>query len=515
MKIDVQNGLREKLEGLLVAVLCKFGTGASYGRGGFSPKAVPRMFISALSDMDGIDIYNIPDEIKPVLKQMVSFVSTTIQGRDIGMRMGTEEEVQDLIEDVERECRAACLAIDGKIDPALIVDLSPKYSRVMHESIEDNAKLARDEFNAMRNRRSLSKEPSDFNRKVMDVYMGRVSALKVAEFTNVGARKDARDDGPKKAGVVKKDVSTLRAIGSNGANVNAENLFDGSYTLGLFLKGFHDDFKDGKINQRDLFDLKDDAFLMQQTLPNVMSALASADYEHGFDAIGGNGPQWTVGRLLDVKRNGWKENGKVLDEVTKFHAVLAYDAVLSTAMLEALLDTPKPWMGGSIRKMFRMAMNGSLPPKGFENTEEDIVFSVYEREGRLNALKFGAHTLEKFPHVIDAQRMAASKRMARAIVHETERRIDLSATDPQNPIAIDPDSKAAKSLLYHIACARRSLGPINMENNLGQIGLGAHPVRVMDRILDAYPSLNVALLQAPTNDNVFLETAVNHRHEQG
>jgi hypothetical protein len=245
---------------------------------------------------------------------------------------------------------------------------------------------------------------------------------------------------------------------------------------------------------------------MQQTLPNVMSALAAADYEHGFDAIGGDGPQWTVGRLLDIKRNGWKENGKVLDEVTKFHAVLAYDAVLSTAMLDALLDTPKPWAGGSIRKMFRMAMNGTLPRKGFEKSEEEIVLSVYGHEDRLNALKFGARTLEKFPHVIDAQRSSSSKRMARAIVHETERRIDLSATDPQNPIAIDPDSKAGKNLLYHIACARRSLGPINMENNLGQIGLGANPVRVMDRILNAHPRLYGVLASAHSNDYLYLDT---------
>lgn len=102
----------------------------------------------------------------------------------------------------------------------------------MHESIQDNAKLARDEFNAMRTRESVSRSKANIGRMIMDVYMGRVSALKVAEFTNVGARKDARSDGPKKAGVVKKDVSTLRAIGSNGANVNAENLFDGSIVTG-------------------------------------------------------------------------------------------------------------------------------------------------------------------------------------------------------------------------------------------------------------------------------------------
>jgi hypothetical protein len=501
------NGDRAKLEGVFVGILRKIGTGASYARGGFSPKAVPRMFISALSEMPGIDINNIDPKMRPVLKQMVSFVSTTIQGRDIGMRMGSEQEVQDLIEDVERECRMACLAIDGKIDPALIVKPASKYSAAMKASIERNAKHARDSYYMMRTERSTSRNPNDFNKLKLDLYMERVAALIVAEHTNVGARKDARKDGTKTKRVEKKSVSTLRAIGSNGASVNAESLFDGSYSLGKFLSGFHADLKAGQIAQADLYDLAHDPFFTQQTLPNVMSALAAADYEHGFDDLAGDGPEWTVKRLVTLKNSKWEVKGadgkmKKLDEITKFHAKLAYDALRATAMMEALLDTPEPVKGmkGQLRKLWQ---TGGAPLKGFDQSEENMIYALYRPEDRLNKLKFGPKTKDLYPHIKDTQDLAQVKRLSRAIVHETERRVDLLETDPENPQAINPENKEDKSLLYDIANGRRHHGPINIQNNLDQSGLGANPVRLMDRVVARYPAAQKARKLARTRNFEF------------
>ena len=183
---------KRKLEDKFVPILRKVGTGASTARGGFSPKVVPRLFLNALSDA-GYDLDNIPDEIRPVLKQMVSFVSTTIQGRDITLRMGTAEVVQDLIEDVAQECRAACLMIDGKFKGYSTVIAQPavKYSPKMRLAMEDIAQKARDEFFEMRKRPYQSRGP-DFNRNILDVFIDRVSASVVALFTGTGARPAAR-----------------------------------------------------------------------------------------------------------------------------------------------------------------------------------------------------------------------------------------------------------------------------------------------------------------------------------
>ena len=487
--------LDQSTNAALIAVLRKIGTGASTARGGFSPKIVPRLFINALSDA-GYDLDNIDDDLKPVLKQMVSFVSTTIQGRDVAMRMGTEESVQDLMQDVAAECQIACLTIDGhlKNTSEKIYKVAPQYSDKMRDAIEKRSQEARDQYQEMRTDTIKTSDNSEFGRPFVDVYIEKVSAAKMAEFTNVGARPDVRSESEEFAQAVSlKPTTKQRAIGSNNALENSESCFDSIYTLGYFLSGIHKDYREGRISLEDISLMKNDPFFMEQMLPNAMTAAAFADYEYGFDMLDGE-KKWDVEALIEAKKNNWKG----LDKITRFHARLAYDAVLATASLEAL-QNPPTLISSTLSNIFDNAA------RGFDLNEEEMIYKIYNKNDRLNKLKFGKKTMKAFSDIKDVQKHKEEVLTARALLHETERRVFLTNTDPDNEKAIDPNTTKGKSFLHHVACSVRTASQKNLEVLLDHTGFQSNNVPVYDRVLELKPEILRRLNKKVANDNKGLD----------
>ena len=247
--------------------------------------------------------------------------------------------------------------------------------------------------------------------------------------------------------------------------------------------------------------LKKDPFYMKQILPNAMTALAYSDYEQAFDAL--EQDDWTIEKLLEAKKNNWDG----LDELTRFHAVLSYDAVFMTAAMEALQDTPKlSFARGMLKKAFSRVSGGVFQPIGFELPQEQIILNVYSKNDRLNKLKFGQKTKAIFPDIEDTLKHNEDSRLSRSIIHEIERRAHLADTDADNPHAIDPTTVEGKSLLHHIACAHRTLGPKNMEVLLDHTGFQSDDTPVFDRVLCLHPGLQKRVkldMELYANDNVF------------
>ena len=462
----------------ITAILEKLGTGASYARGGFSPKIVPRMFLynlSALWDITRLKERFFPEQIS-VLKQMASFVSTTIQGRAVGYQFGTAKSVYDTISGIDAEITAVHLAIDGNIAPELVAPLAVRYSQDMQDTLSELEQECRNEYNKMRTR----KNPDNEEELWFNIVMKKISALFLSEKANTGARKDQRSEASNKDQKPEpKPVDELRAIGCNIAIANSELYFDGAYTLGLFMEKLHKVYKKNVILRQDLTDFRNDAFYFQQVFPNAMAALASANYEHAFDQLSQGEKEWTVQQILEVHENKYKN----LDKHETFVAVLAYDALKATAYMHALQETqdvkPPTPQKGILRKNFFRADKSSQPleqPKtGFDlPSEKDIILSLYKQEDRLHELKFSDKLRSIFPDLDSIITSSKDQALSRAIVHETEQRIRNYGIELSNPV------------LHHIACARRSFGPINMENLLDRSGFGHRKEPLFDIIRKKY-----------------------------
>lgn len=426
-----------------IAVLEKLGTGCSYARGGFSPKAVTRLFINALT---GMKDWHQKD--KKLLRQMASFVSTTAQGRDIGLRYGTAAQVWDMLADIDANITAAVMVIDKKVQPEIVTppaaEYTPNMRRFMEEIREKQCRRYNDELRSKQSINSMG----DLR---LDLYLSEVSATTISAKSTPGARPPSRNNN---------SIANSRAITLNIANENTETLYDGSYTLGFFLRDMHQAYLDSEITKQDIKMFINDEFYMRQTFSNSMAAMASADYEHGFDQLSQGHDTWNVGRLCDVEKRNYAGMG----ENTAFHAVLANDAVLATAYMEALLNIDRG---------------------DFALSEDEIIAKVYNPSDRLNILKFGEQTKKFYPDVQQLQGHLPEKRLSRAVIHEIERRVRLYNAGSNDPQALNPADPEVESLLYHIAGARRNQGPINMNNLLDQpgSGFGSTATPVMDLIL--------------------------------
>lgn len=422
----------------------KIGTGMSPVRGGMSPQAVPRILINVLSELEEFNEQELSPDDLAILKKMASHVSTTIQGRDAGIRMATPEQAYDMISGVLEEMCAACLAIDGKIPLDISGPKAARYSGAMRNALDRIEREACEEYAEMRKRQSLKSETLGQNR--MDMYLQGTSALIMAEKAGVGARRDARKDLVRSGNKVeKKPVSGLRAIGTTMAIENNETRFDGSYTLGsIILRKLYLAYQEGTIKKSDLRTFWNDPFYMEQTYPNAFVTLAAGDYEHGFDKLrSGEHPWRTLGALMEAIKAGYKDMGD--NEV--FHADLTMDAIRATAYMEALANTV---LGGGT---------------GFDKSEEEIIGAVYKKTDRLNKLKFGPRTRRKFPDIKEVQENTAANLLSRAIKHEMERRIDSGEIGISSP--------EDNSILHHIACADRTHGPLNMGILMDRTGFGS------------------------------------------
>lgn len=432
---------------LNLPVCTKIGTGASHARGGFSPKAVSRVFLNALTAHPDWETLN-ADQRK-IMRQMVSFVSTTIQGRDAGLRLGTDEQVYCMMSDLDHGMIAGCMAIDRKIPPDIAAPRPTKFSPAMEAVLKEICEKQCIKYSEIVRGLECT-SIGELSTRRIDKYMS-VLPVNITEFTNVGARPPSRDG--------KKLISRARAIGCNIAIANTNTYFDGSCGIGSFMQVLHKRYKDGKITKSDLQDFVNDEFFMKQIFSNAMSALASADYEYGFEKVSGSKEIGTVKMLKDSRNHNYDRMNANL----AYHTVLADDAIRATAYIEALLSK-----------------------KGFDQTHEEIMSKIYKPEDTLRSLKFGPKTKTFYPDIEQLQAYAPKKKLMSAILNEADERIRLHQRKPESESALNPDDDMIKPLLHHIALAHRNLGPINMNNLLDQPGMafGSRPVPVMGRIFD-------------------------------
>jgi hypothetical protein len=119
----------------------------------------------------------------------------------------------------------------------------------------------------------------------------------------------------------------------------------------------------------------------------------------------------------------------------------------------------------------------------FDLSHNEIIEKVYNRDDRLNALKFGKRTKQLYPDIQQIQDYAPESRLSRGVVQEMEERIRLHAINPADPRALDPKDKRVVAIMHHIACAGRNLGPFNMNNLQDQPGtaFGSEPLPVLER----------------------------------
>jgi hypothetical protein len=371
-------------------------------------------------------------------------VSTTAQGRDIGLRFGTRYQIYDMLFGIDAEINAASMVIDEKIPPEKIEPSTAVYSPIMKYVLREARHTETERYNTVLRKEESQKYQGELR---LDLYAHAVSALKTCALMMTGARPPGRKEIKSK--IMDILISSGRAIGCNIAIENSETYFDGSYTLGSFFRHIHDEYKKGVINRDDLKALYHDKFYMQQMFINAFSSLASADYEHGFDMTDpGQGREWTVGRVRDMEKSRYKG----MEENLAFHTVLAHDAILATAYMEAFLN---------------------FESDAFDKTEDEIVSALYESGSNLAHLRFGPNTRDHFPDIAMLESYAAEKRLARATMHDVERRLRAGE--------INADNAQIKSLLIGIATARRNMGPINIGNLLDRFGsaFGARHAPVM------------------------------------
>lgn len=441
-----------------LAILFKKGTGSSYARGGYSPKVEPRKFIATLAEgmphlfsKDGF--FTSTPEMQKILRRLVSFVSFTIQGRDMGLRLGRPQVCYDMIHGIFQEIMGANLVLMGHAKPEHVAPNPPHYHQAMIHFMNRTDALAVEAYENLRADKSREKSVTI----VLNNYMEAIAAPHVAEHAGVGARKPAR------AGAGKgkpKPATELRAIGSNILHEFGLTFHDGYYPLGHWMSALHDAYNNEQISRKDLLDLCNDEFRMRQMFSNAFAALAAADFEHGFDILF-PAQDWTVGRVLEAV----EANYQGLSENQALHVRIAYDALLSTSLMEALLST------------------GPGDDCAFDADRFEVIRKLYGDNDRLNILKFGPQTKEFYPHIADIQRLEPERRLSRALIHEARRRNDEGLLDPDN----NPDHKR---LLHQIACSARSWGPYNMGNLLDKPGsaFGAKPVPVLRRIMDFWRS---------------------------
>ncbi len=457
-----QQNAERKLISLSVSflqpILKKIGTGMSYARGGIPPEVIPRLFLNSLSgkrefDFTGGKNLHV-DRVKKVLKQMTTFASTTVQGRAAGMLFGTSGQVYDSIRSVVNEMAGVCLAIDKKIDPTLIAPLAVEYEpstkKILHTLQEECQKI----YGDMRSEESIE----DQGNKRIDRYMDATAPMIMAAYTGVGARKAARTGNNDNSKTQKPVLTKQRAIGSNKAFELGGTLADGSYSIGHMLKNLHEQYKEGNVSREDIIKFANDDLYLKKRFSNGFSALASADYQHGYDLIShGNGSWWDVKNICAADNRGMVN----LDELHIQHTKFAVDAIYATSFMEALLQTTDE-VG-----------------TGFDKDIDQIITGIYEWTDQVNKLNFGEKTRKKYPAIDNLQVHAQDRILDRAIQFEVERRIDAGDIDPTDP--------EVSTLLYHIACASQTAGPINLQGVLDQPGMtfGARSEPVFDIIRKA------------------------------
>jgi len=462
------------------AALYKIGTGCSYARGGFPSEIVPRLHLNTLSRF--VDFKSLSDQSRKILKKQMAFVSTTIQGRGPGIMRGTAQQVQDSLAKTGFGIDAACLAVDGKIDVKDVTPLAVKYSPKMTKFLDATEQDMRDHyFNEIRH------EPSDVENDttVENRYMRSVSATMMALLTNVSARKPSRDDSDGKVVTLEdKDTGGQRAIGQNVVKEWSESLPDGWGELGRFMQQTRGAFENDDIDRKDVSDLASDEIYIRHKWGNAMLALAHADNEWGFDKLASDkgtltDQRWTVGKLLQVVNDDYtiydplKRETVALDEEERRHAEIAYEALVASSHMEALLNTSAQSRAGRLKSKFTRATK----QKDMRLSERDIILQTYSEDDTLEKTKFGEKTKELYPEIENIQKLSQDNKVMRAMVHEGERR--LREKEGQG-VHLEEGSVEIQKF-RHIAMARRSFGPITLPNLMDNVSVtfGARPKSAM------------------------------------
>jgi len=209
------------------------------------------------------------------------------------------------------------------------------------------------------------------------------------------------------------------------------------------LHQIHEDYKHGKITKADILKFKNDPFWMDYVFENVFTALALVDLKQGIDIInaqetpnGSSSKDWTVGTIF--------KSYKGSNEVEKVHRKMAREAMVATAMMEALLSTTEE--------------DGT----GFDHKYGEVISHLYTMEDPVK-INFGHRTTEYFPQ-LEATRQAAKRHLYdRAVMYEMEKRIKSGVLNPNETGA----------LLHHVACTYRSTTLSHMGIILDQRGFGA------------------------------------------
>lgn len=448
------------------AVMDQKGGGLSYARGGLAPQMLPRHMLNIIEEIRQEDKIEFSAEDKQTLKQIVSFVAATIQGRAPGIMMGTPAQVYDLLFGIQEQAVAASMAIDGHVPSSLVAPSPAIYSPSMKAILNKAERDCMDKYELMRKDQSSSRSNGT---ERLDLYMEEVSAISMGELTNISKR------GTSRPGKQKKGVADSRAIHSNKSFVLTGTMADGSFTFGHLLKNLCDAYQQKQISKEDLKEFwNKDVWRFKYMFSNAMTALANANYEHGFDKMEASKDEkrWTVARLLELTRNNYRSLSK--KENMAFHAVLAVDAIEATAYLEALANTVTEGANGPSFKNLR---------------GKDIINGLYADQDTLHKLKFGPLTTQRFSEEIEnGQQMAQDMRLIFAVQHDLQARIENGSVDVQD----DADLKMARqSALTH-----RLYGPFNMPKNLDRVDFGSSDKPVFDLIreyLDASPQFKAAM----------------------
>ena len=430
-----------------VAALEKIGTGCSYARGGFPAEMAPRLHMHALSK--AMDLRNLSETSRKILKRQMSFVSLTIQGRGPGLLRGSRDQVQDALAKIGFEMDAACMAIDGLIKPKDIAPMAVKYSPEMQKFLDEVKQNARTHYHDVM-RHELSNDV--LGAKIEDIHVDQTSATMMALLTNVSARKASRDDDDKTIPKLKnKDTGEQRAIGQNVAKEWTGSLYDGWFEVGRVLTQTREAVGNQTIHKSQVKKLAGDEFFLRHECGNAMLALAKADLEEGFDEIAYkkgtlSNERWTVGKVL----NAVESNFKGLDEAETRQAQIAYEGLMASSHMEWLLT------------------EGKAAKPAEQVSAREIILRVYDENDTLEKTKFGPKTKKKFVKIEDTQQLAQQDKLMRAMTHECERRLRDMASNGNH---LEEGSEEIQKY-RHIAMARRTAsGPITMPNLMDTHGV--------------------------------------------
>ncbi len=381
----------------------QWGGGFSKARNGCSTLTQPDLYLYKLMDME---LLGQNPSKNWILKQEACTVARTMQGRAARLLFGTETQVANNKCDIFSKLLGVCLAIDGKVDPELIVPRPPNYSLAMRNALERAQIATQNDHRLLMTTRS-NDVPGQTQ---MDHYLRTIVSLPMAKHLTPGAR-----NGAKKANT---PPTEWRAIGSDKLARMAGYSTNGCHGLGFFLNFLHQDYQAGRINEKDLSDLKSDPLRMYYIMESAVHDLVDSDFRYGFhykDAkILTN--EWSVKDVFQAAESGnirWHD--RKLTEIEEIQVKLAHDGVLGMELFRQFLQTPDQL--------------NSQQKVGFNKTWGQIRAGIINIDSILEITP-PTEVTNLFPSLEDVSNTKKHRRFDRAAVIQAGRLIDDGVIDP-------------------------------------------------------------------------------------